>query len=129
MIFNLLLKENEKKDSREVTDAKDGISDILMSITTKLLELLQQNVDFLNISNILKKALKKLKEVIFKQKMPRKRFTAAAKRYYSLRANPVKAVVAAAARAQAATAAPPAAAVVAAVARPAPKGRRGRPRR
>ena len=41
--------------------------------------------------------------------MPRKRFTAAAKRHYSLRANPVRAAVAAAAaaRAQAATAAPP----------------------
>ena len=56
--------------------------------------------------------------------MPRKRFTAAAKRHYSLRANPVRA----AARAQAATAAPPATAV-APVARPAPRGRRGRPRR
>ena len=58
--------------------------------------------------------------------MPRKRFTAAAKRHYSLRANPARAAVAAAA--QAATAAPPAAAV-APVARPAPRGRRGRPRR
>ena len=67
--------------------------------------------------------------------MPRKRFTAAAKRHYSLRANPVRAAVAAAAaRAQAATAAAPpaaaaAAAAVAPVARPAPRGRRGRPRR
>ena len=63
--------------------------------------------------------------------MPRKRFTAAAKRHYSLRANPARAAVAAAARAQAVTAAPPAAAAaaVAPVARPAPRGRRGRPRR
>ena len=62
--------------------------------------------------------------------MPRKRFTAAAKRHYSLRANPARAAVAAAARAQAATAAPPTAvAAVAPVARPAPRGRRGRPRR
>ena len=63
--------------------------------------------------------------------MPRKRFTAAAKRHYSLRANPVRAAVAAAAaRAQAATAAAAAAAAaVAPVARPAPRGRRGRPRR
>ena len=45
--------------------------------------------------------------------MQRKRFTAAAKRHYSLRANPVIAEVAA----------------VAPVARPAPRGRRGRPRR
>ena len=36
--------------------------------TTKLLELLQQNIDSLNIPNILKKAFKKLKELIFKQK-------------------------------------------------------------
>ena len=57
--------------------------------------------------------------------MLRKRFTAAAKRH-SLRANPVRA----AARAQAVTAAPPAAAgAVAPVARPAPRGRRGKTRR
>ena len=68
LIFNLLLEANEKKDSGEVTDAKDGIPDILMLITRKLLELLQQNIDSLNIPNILKKALKKLKELIFKQK-------------------------------------------------------------
>ena len=63
--------------------------------------------------------------------MPRKRFTAAAKRHYSLRANPARAAVAAAAKAQAATAAPPvaAAAAVAPVVRPAPRGKRGRPRR
>ena len=81
-----------------------------MLIATKLLELLQ-----LNIPNILKKALKKLKERIFKQ---------------------ARAAVAAASRAQAATAAPPAAAaaaaaaaVVAPVVRPTPRGRTGRPRR
>ena len=82
-----------------------------MLITTKLLELLQQNIDSLNIPNILKKALKKLKERIFKQ---------------------ARAAVAAASRAQAATAAPPAAAaaaVVAPVVRPTPRGRTGRPRR
>ena len=39
-----------------------------MLITTKPLELLQQNIDSLNIPNILKKALKNLKELIFKQK-------------------------------------------------------------
>ena len=81
-----------------------------MLITTKLLELLQQNIDSLNIPNILKKALKKLKERIFKQ---------------------ARAAVAAASRAQAATTAPPAAAaaVVAPVVRPTPRGRTGRPRR
>ena len=51
-----------------------------------------------------------------------------------MRANPARAAVSAAARAQAATAAPPAAAAAAAaavvpVARPAPEGRKGRPRR
>ena len=64
--------------------------------------------------------------------MLRKRLTAAVKRYYLLRANPVRAAVAAAARAQVVTAAPRAAAAAAAVApvaRPAPRGRRGRPRR
>ena len=39
-----------------------------MLISTKPLELLQQNIDSLNIPNILKKALKNLKELIFKQK-------------------------------------------------------------
>ena len=61
--------------------------------------------------------------------MTRKRFLAAAKRHYLLRANPARAAVAAAARAQAVTAAPPAAAAVAPVAKSAPIGRRGRPRR
>ena len=133
LIFNLLLEANEKKDSGEVTDAEGGIPDILMLITRKLLELLQQNIDSLNIPNILKKALKKLKEPIFKQKMTRKRFLAAAKRHYLLRANPARAAVAAAAaRAQAVTAAPSAAAATAAVtpvAKSAPIGRRGRRRR
>ena len=54
--------------------------------------------------------------------MPKKRFTAVAKRHQPLRANSERAAVAAAARAQAVTAAPP-------VARPTPRGRRGRPRR
>ena len=67
-IFNYYLKQMKKKDSGEATDAEDGIPDILMLITTKLLELLQQNIDSLNIPNILKKAFKKLKELIFKQK-------------------------------------------------------------
>ena len=40
LIFNLLLEANEKKDSGEVTDAEDRIPDILMLITSKLLELL-----------------------------------------------------------------------------------------
>ena len=52
--------------------------------------------------------------------MPKKRFTAVAKRHYPLRANSARAAVAAAARAPAVTAAPP-------VARPTPRGRRGRP--
>ena len=73
MIFNLLLEENEKKEIGEVTDAEDGIPDILMLITTKPLELLQQNIDSLNIPNILKKALKKLKKLIFTQKKCRER--------------------------------------------------------
>ena len=72
LIFNLLLKANEKKDSGEVTDAEDGITDIFMLIATKILELLQQNIDFLNIPSISKKALKKLKEVLFKQKNAKK---------------------------------------------------------
>ena len=45
----------------------DDIPDILTLIATKILELLQQNIDSLNIPKILKKALKKLKEVIFEQ--------------------------------------------------------------
>ena len=67
LIFNLLIESYEYKNSSEVTDAEDGIPDILMLVATKILELLQQNVDSLNIPKILKKALKKFKEVIFEQ--------------------------------------------------------------
>ena len=38
LIINLLLEANEKKDSGEVKDADNGIPDILMLITTKLLK-------------------------------------------------------------------------------------------
>ena len=48
-----------------------------------------------------------------KKRTPRKRFTAAARRHYSLRANPERGAVVAAARVQAATTAPPAAAAAA----------------
>ena len=117
LVFNLLIEANEEKDSGEVTDAEDGIPDILMLITTELLEL---SIDSLSIPNILKKSLKKLKEHIFKQKNVEKEIRSTAKRHYSLRANPARAAVAAAVRAQAATAAPSAAAAAAAapVARP-----------
>ena len=42
LIFTLLLEANEKKKKNrgEVTDAEDGIPDILILIVTKLLELL-----------------------------------------------------------------------------------------
>ena len=43
LIFTLLLEANEKKKKKnrgEVTDAEDGIPDILILIVTKLLELL-----------------------------------------------------------------------------------------
>ena len=72
LVFKLLLETNKKKDSGEVTDDEDEILGILLLIATKLLELLQQNIDSLNIPNILKKSLKKLKELIFKQKNAKK---------------------------------------------------------
>ena len=77
LVFNLLIEANEEKDSGEVTDAEDGIPDILMLITTELLEL---SIDSLSIPNILKKSLKKLKEHIFKQKNVEKEIRSTAKR-------------------------------------------------
>ena len=67
LIFNLLIESHENIDSGEVTDAEDSISDILVLIATKIFVLLQQNIDSLDILKIFKKALKKLKELIFKQ--------------------------------------------------------------
>ena len=67
LIFNLLIESHENQDSGEVTDAEDCIPDILVLIATKIFELLQENIDSLDIPKIFKKALKKLKELIFKQ--------------------------------------------------------------
>ena len=67
LIFNLLIESHENKDSGEVTDAEDCMPDILVLIATKIFELLQENIDSLDIPKIFKKALKKLKELIFKQ--------------------------------------------------------------
>ena len=106
-----------------------------MLIATKIFELLQQNIDSLDIPKIFKKVLKKLKELIFKQqKNAEKEIHSSSQEtlFVEGESRERAAVAAAAARAQAATAAPPAAAGAAAgasVARPAPKGRRGRPRR
>ena len=56
LIFNLLIESHENKDSGEVTDAEDSISDILVLIATKIFVLLQQNIDSLDILKIFKKA-------------------------------------------------------------------------
>ena len=90
LIFNLLIESHENKDSGEVTDAEDCIPDILVLIATKIFELLQENIDSLDIPKIFKKALKKLKELIFKQqKNVEKEIHSSSQETFSLRAKAV----------------------------------------
>ena len=66
LIFNLLLEAELNKE--KVEDSEDGIPDILITIATKLLELLQNNIDSLKLPKIIKGALRKLKSFIVKDK-------------------------------------------------------------
>ena len=66
LIFNLLLEAELNKE--KVEDSEDVIPDILITIATKLLELLQNNIDSLKLPKIIKGALRKLKSFIVKDK-------------------------------------------------------------
>ena len=52
----------------ENTDDTDGIPDTILKIALKLTELLKNNIDLLKIPEILKLALKKLKNLFFNKK-------------------------------------------------------------
>ena len=68
LIFNLLLEAELNKENTE--DSEDGIPDIRwniqITIATKLLELLHNNIDSLKLPKIFKDALRKFKYFIAK---------------------------------------------------------------
>ena len=66
LIFNLVLEAELNKEN--VEDSEGGIPDILITIATKLLELLCNNIDSLKLPKIIKDALRKLKSFIVKDK-------------------------------------------------------------
>ena len=66
MIFSLLLEaELNKKDTK---DSEDRAPNILITISTKLLGLLHNNIDPLKLPKIIKDTLKKLKSFILRDK-------------------------------------------------------------
>ena len=67
LIFNSLLEAPLNKDSLNV-DSEDEILDILITIATKLLELLRNNINSLKLPKIIKNTLRKLKSFIVKDK-------------------------------------------------------------
>ena len=66
LIFNSLLEAELNKENTE--DSEDGIPAILITIATKLLEHLHNNIDSLKLPKIIKGALRKLKYFIVKDK-------------------------------------------------------------
>ena len=58
LIFNLLIEAESDKISND-EDAKGRIPDILITIAGKLLQLLHNNIDSLNLPGIIKSILKK----------------------------------------------------------------------
>ena len=67
LIFHILLESNTDLTKKEETDNTDGVPDIIITITNKLIKHLQDNIDSLNIADILEKTLKKIKSLIIKQ--------------------------------------------------------------
>ena len=61
MIFNLLIEAELDKSSNAIEDSEDGIPDILVTIAGKLLQILHNNIDSLNLPDIINGALKKFK--------------------------------------------------------------------
>ena len=67
LTFHLLLEANTDLTKEEETGNTDGVPDIIITITNKLIKPLQDNIDSLNIADILEKTLKKIKSLIIKQ--------------------------------------------------------------
>ena len=59
LILHLLLEPNTDLTKEEETDNTDLVPDIIVTITNRLIKLLQGNIDLLNAADILKKTLKK----------------------------------------------------------------------
>ena len=65
LIFSLLLDTSLNKDEIDSTDAEDGIQDIIVMVGKTLLKLLKGNIESLNLPEVIKSALKKLKSFPF----------------------------------------------------------------
>ena len=66
LIFHLLLEANTDLTKEDETDNTDGVPDIIVTITNRLIKLLQDNIDSLNIADILKKNTQKNKIAYYK---------------------------------------------------------------
>ena len=66
LIFNLLLEVELNKENTE--DSEDRTPDILITIATKLLGLLHNNIDSLKLPKTIKDVLKKIKSFILRGK-------------------------------------------------------------
>ena len=68
LISHLLLEANTDLTKEEETDNTDRVPEIIVTITNRLIKLLQEdNIESLNIADVLKKILKKIKLLIIKQ--------------------------------------------------------------
>ena len=59
LISHLLLEANTDLTKEEETDNTDRVPEIIVTITNRLIKLLQDNIDLLNIADVLKKHSKK----------------------------------------------------------------------
>ena len=58
LIFNIIIEAESCKSSNAPEDSEDGTPDILIKIASKLLQLLHNNIDSLNLPDTIKGALK-----------------------------------------------------------------------
>ena len=59
LISHLLLEANTDLTKEEETDNTDRVPEIIVTITNRLIKLLQDNIDLLNIADVLNKHSKK----------------------------------------------------------------------
>ena len=59
LISHLLLEANTDLTKEEETDNTDRVPEIIVTLTNRLIKLLQDNIDLLNIADVLKKHSKK----------------------------------------------------------------------
>ena len=58
LIFNIIIEAESCESSNAPEDSEDGTPDILITIASKLLQLLHNNIDSLNLPDTIKGALK-----------------------------------------------------------------------